>query len=225
MQEVFGLPGRGESHVVPIFQRMIHQFYHYALEFNQSDHVLAQTLDTSSLRSHMADYVRRFYREQFKGDRWVDKTPGAEAILGAEFILEIFPTARFLLMRRNGIEIVQSARKKFSVSFEDACSGWANCMESAGDLRARRAPVLELDQFELTNSPDVAAGKIAAYLGRPDKEIELASFFVERRVDKTSDHDWSRRITLADVAWSDDQRRHFRAVCGPWMERSGYPLE
>ena len=67
--------------------------------------------------------------------------------------------------------------------------------------------------------------KIAAYLGRPDKEIELASFFVERRVDKTSDHDWSRRITLADVAWSDDQRRHFRAACGPWMERSGYPLE
>jgi hypothetical protein len=33
MREVFDLPGRGESHVIPVFQRVIHTFFRYAQDF------------------------------------------------------------------------------------------------------------------------------------------------------------------------------------------------
>jgi hypothetical protein len=224
MREVFALPGRGESHVIPVFQRILHLFYNYALEFSAMDGVLARNLDTASFKRFLAGYVREFYGQQYEGGCWVDKTPGAEAILGAELVAQVFPNAKFLLLRRNGIEIVQSAQKKFDMSFSDACRGWATCMEAAESLRARRLDLLELDQFELTNTPEESAARIAAFLACPDKEAELAAFFRDQRVDKTSDHDWTRRVTLDDVDWNKAQKVEFLDLCGEAMLRAGYPL-
>ena len=224
MRTVFGLPGMGESHVIPVFQRMIHLFYNYALEFQDVEGVLARNLDTQSFKLAIADYVQAFYSQRYTGGSWVDKTPGAEAILGAELVAQVFPAAKFLLLRRNGVEIVQSALKKFEVSFPEACRGWANCMETAELLRSRPVDILELDQFELSNAPETAAKKITAYLGRPEKEAELTAFFNEQRVDKTSDHDWRRRMTLDDVDWTAEQKALFEDLCGDWMRQAGYPL-
>src|SRR5438552_17202137 len=80
MREIFGLPGAGESHVMPIFQRVLHSFYTYQQSFRDSERdVFARSLDTADFRRHMIDYIRAVYDSTYPGRRWVDKTPGDEA--------------------------------------------------------------------------------------------------------------------------------------------------
>lgn len=225
MREVFGLPGDGEGHVMPIFQRVIHEYYKYSMEFRGAKGVSARRLDTATFRSHIYDFIRNTYFSIYPQRGWVDKTPGSEALVGAELILSAFPTAKIILTTRTGVEVVQSFRRKFSRSFEDACRVWSDCMRAAQMVRDRGFPILEIDQYDLTNEPDIAASRIAGYLGRPEREADLARFFSDRRVEKSSTHDWTRRQTLADVDWSDDEKELFRSLCGDWMARLGYPID
>ena len=222
MREVVGLKGRGESHVVPVFQRMLHQFHTYTTEFRQHPGVLAGDLDTRLLRESFQSYLRAFYAKAYGGHGFVDKTPGAEAIRGCDLIYGAFPAARVLLLQRNGIEVVNSFRSKFGASFENACQSWVHVVDAATQMVAARPELLVVDQFDLTNKPQAAGACIAEYLGCPNLASRLATFFTERRVEQQSTHDWTKRLTLADVAWSDAQKAHFVAVCGASMASLGY---
>ena len=222
MREVVGLKGRGESHVLPVFHRMLHQFYTYTVEFQKHPGVLAGDLDVLLLRESFHAYLRDFYARAYGGDAFVDKTPGAEAIRGCDLILGTFPAARILLLQRNGIEVVNSFQSKFGASFENACQSWVHVVEAAQQMTATRPEVLVVDQFDLTNRAQEASAAIADYLERPDLASRLAAFFTERRVERQSEHDWTKRLTLADTTWTDPQKAHFVAVCGPSMASLGY---
>ncbi len=222
MREVVGLRGRGESHVMPVFQRMLHQFYTYTMDFRKHPGVLAGDLDVRLLRESFHDYLRAFYATAYGGHGFVDKTPGAEAIRGCDLIYGAFPAAKVLLLQRNGIEVVNSFRSKFGASFENACQSWVHVVDAAQQMTAARPELLVVDQFDLTNRPQAASAAIADYLGRPDLASRLAAFFAERRVEQQSEHDWTRRLTLADTTWTDDQKAYFTEVCGQSMASLGY---
>ena len=225
MREVFGLKGRGESHVFPIFQRMIHQFYTYTQEFKKISGVLAAELDTRSFRDDLYAHLRIFYAKAYGGAGFVDKTPGAESIRGCDLISGAFPDARVILLQRNGIEVVNSYRSKFDASFENACQAWKHVVIASQQLvEQKQDRVLVIDQFDLTNAPETSAASIAHHLGRPELADKLAAFFVDRRVEQHSTHDWHFRQTLADIGWSDDEKAVFRTVCGDCMTALGYAL-
>ena len=62
MREVFGLPGTGESHVMPIFQRVLRDFGTYQRHFSDTDpRVLAASLPPTEFRRHMIEYIRKFF--------------------------------------------------------------------------------------------------------------------------------------------------------------------
>jgi len=224
MREVFGLPGWGESHVMPIFQRMFHQFFLYAKSFKNLNGNLAGELVPPDFRRHMLVYVRDFYRKHYREGRWVDKTPGAEAILGLQMIQDAFPDARVVVTRRTGVEVVQSFRRKFASGFLDACHAWSNSMSAILTVREGGGTFVEIDQFELTNEPDRVSERIANYLGYTDRTQELARFFAERRTDQRSDHDWRQRLTLDGVNWSEEEKSDFVRVCGDLMKTFQYPV-
>ncbi len=83
---------------------------------------------------------------------------------------------------------------------------------------------IEVDQYELANSPAGAAERIAEYLGRADKKDELAQFFSERRTDQRSDHNWRHRLTLDAVDWTEQEKEKFIKICAPLMGAFRYPL-
>ena len=184
MREVFGIVGRGESHVFPIFQRIVHLFFEYRQKFAEVEGVLARELNVKAFRESLYPYIRDLYQRTYKCGSFVDKTPGAEAIRGCGLILGAFPDARILLTRRNGIEVVKSFQSKFGASFADACRAWSQCAAAAAQIRSAHPDILELDQYDLTNAPEETAQKIANYLGRPEKAQELGTFFATRRVRK-----------------------------------------
>ena len=224
MREVMGLPGYGESHVFPIFQRLIHEFYQYSQGFSDQTEVLAQNLDTRLLKLSFFEYIRNLYQRVYKGENWVDKTPGGESIQGIPMILDVFPSAKILIARRTGIEAVTSIMKKFSVSLDQACSIWTGAAQETLKIRRLGLPVIEVDQFDMANSAASTGTKIAAFLERPDKAVELGAFFKGRRTDKLSVHDWTRRVTLADTDWPAGDKATFIDLCGPMMHAFGYPM-
>jgi hypothetical protein len=224
LHDVFGLPGRGESHVMPLFQRIMHTFFLHAREFAPPKGELASQLKPSDFADHLVEYIRRFYSENYPNCRFVDKTPGAEAITGVRLIRHAFPDSRIILTRRTGIEVVQSVQRKFSTDFEAACRLWSSCMTAADMVRPDLSDVLEIDQFDLTNSPQDISRKMSAYLGSSEKSEALANFFLERRTDQSSKHDWRNRLLLGGVSWTDEQKAAFIRICGEHMTANGYPM-
>jgi len=225
MREVFGLPGTGESHVMPIFQRVLRDFTAYQKHFAENDpRVLAASLFPADFRRHTIQYIREFYAQKYPDARWVDKTPGAEALTGAPLIQETFPSARLICTKRNGIEVVQSFRAKFSSEFSAACHAWAASMNVLLRIRQSWPKVLEIDQFDMTNAPDEVAQRMTDYIGVPEKQQALADFFRDKRTDQLSSHDWRQRLTIADTGWSDEERTLFADTCGELMQKLGYAI-
>jgi hypothetical protein len=223
MREVFGLPGTGESHALPIFQRILRDFSAYQRNFADADpHVLAASLPPTEFRRHIIEYIRQFYAGKYPEGSWVDKTPGAEALVGAPLIRDTFPQAKLICTKRNGVEVVRSFRAKFSSDFASACQAWAHSMCALLNVRETNSNILEVDQFDMTNSPGEVAERVTHYLDTTDKAQALTEFFRDKRTDQLSSHDWRRRLTLADTDWSADERNLFSSTCGEFMYKLGY---
>lgn len=228
LHTILRLSGPGESHVFPIFARMIHEFYMYRENLVAKDiknkRVLAYRLDTRLFRAHMISFLRSFYAQQFPAGAWLDKTPGAEAILATPLIKAAFPTAKIIATKRTGVEVVRSFGVKFSTGFEENCRAWAGCMGALHQTIERFPDVLVIDQFDIANQPAEVADSIASYLGQPEKGAELGNFLRETEFNRSSTHSWQTRMTLADVDWGEDGKSIFERLCGTTMRRFGYPL-
>jgi hypothetical protein len=166
--------------------------------------------------------LREFYLTVYPGRAWINKTPGAEAITGVPMILESFPAAKIIVMRRPPIETVQSFQRKFDATFIDGCHDWAACAHSLVEMRELGLPMLEIDQFEMANDPQSVGVAVTRHLGRPEAHEELAEVFRSERLEQTSSHDWRQRLTLEASGWSLSQVEQFREICGPWIEPMGY---
>src|SRR5204862_6267873 len=111
MREIFGLPGDGESHVIPIFSRILHIFYTHQQSFRDAEmEVLAQRLDTADFRRHIIDYLRAFYGSAFPEGCWVEKTPGYESVFGAVLDQHAFPSAKLFTTKPTGVALGHSFR-------------------------------------------------------------------------------------------------------------------
>ena len=224
MRQVMGLPGFGESHVFPIFQRMIYDFYKYSKEFSENKEVMAHQLDTKTFKATLFEYINNLYRRVYAGESWVDKTPGGEGVRGIPVLLEAFPSAKIIIARRTGLETVSSIVKKFSVPFDHACMIWNVAARETIQIRQLNIGVLEVDQFDMTNNPTSTGQRITSFLGHPEKATAMAQFFAGTRTDQLSNHDWTRRVTLNDTGWTDSDKEKFVSICGPMMRAFGYPM-
>lgn len=224
MREIVGLPGYGESHVFPIFQRLIHDFYQYAQGFAGQTDIAASRLDTRLMKTSMFAHLHDFYARLYRDGNWVDKTPGGDGIRGIPVILEAFPDAKIIIARRTGIETVNSIMKKFSVPFDNACTIWSVAAQEIVRIRGLGMKVLEIDQFDMTNDPIGTGQRIGLFLDKADKAGALAEFFSSRRTDQLSQHNWTRRVTLDATNWSDADKATFKQICGAMMSEFGYPI-
>jgi hypothetical protein len=223
MQTVFGLRAHGESHVMPgVAQAVFHLRSYYRRFKDESGDLLIRQLPIDRIEAPLLEGIRAFYDEIYEGEGWADKTPSDEAMHSAPLIRRIFPDARLIVSRRNGIEVVASYRRKFGATFRDACENWARVMEGIAVVRQQCPDILEVDQFDLANASDTVGCRIAGYLGRPDLGATLAAFLASNREDRLSTHDWRQRLTLDDMDWTDDERDDFLRICGPLMRVNNY---
>jgi hypothetical protein len=226
LKSVFRLQGRGESHVMPAFQAMLDAFDDYKVSKRGKGNYAFTDLDPAKVHRHLHDFVRAFYADLYPHPRrgWIDKTPGPGAIAGIPLIRAIFPDARIVITRRGGLETVDSHAKKFKKGIPAASRVWARSMERILAAEQTAPDVLIVDQYEIGNSPDEVAARMAAYLGQPDKAAAIAEFFRTKEPQKSTETNRARRPLLADMSWSDADKEAFAAAAGETMARAGYPM-
>jgi hypothetical protein len=225
IKEIFSLPGRGESHVTPLFERLFSQL---ELSFDRINkikpNVLAKELSQLELENHLFEFMKKFYLEQYPQRRWVDKTPGISAILCLPTIERIFPDARLVATRRNGIEVVSSHIKKFRSPFEDACTLWSGSMKALLKARSSCKNLLEVDQYDFQNNTEAVSVRIASHLDSPEHARTFSAYLLAKRVQSSSDHDPTVRLHISDMNWTSEQATQFRRHCGEMMEAFGYEI-
>lgn len=213
LQSVFEMSGLGEGHVFPIFQRMHFAYYEYVRQFLGQEGVLASRLDVTDLKTRMIATIRRFYFDQFAGSPFIDKTPGVEALTSANLIKLAFPGAKIIVTNRNGVEVVESYRRKFKADFRDACLEWARCAKEIARLKISMPEALILDQNVMRATPEIVAEKIAGHLGRPERAVALAEFMRSQRVDVLSQNtDWATPLTLDTIGWTEEEKAVYRVI-------------
>jgi hypothetical protein len=210
LRKVLDLSGLGESHVPQIFQRLLFQFYEYVAKFASREGVLAGRLPVDALEERLIAFLRQFYFDQYGGGPFVDKTPGLEALVGAPFLKKAFPGAKIIVMERDGIEVIESYRRKFAASFEDALKEWSSCAVEIAKLKIEMPEILFVSQNELRKNPDAVARTLAERLGRTDRAEDLAQFFRSSREDVLADKQaWEQGLTLERVNWTDEEKQAY----------------
>jgi hypothetical protein len=170
------------------------------------------------------DIIRRFYAEMFPGGVFVDKTPGPVAIRGIPLIRATFPDAKIVLTKRGGLETVNSYTKKFNSDIVTACKIWNACMEATIWAQENCPGILIIEQFDMTNQPEEVARKLCDYLGVPSEVEHIMQFLRQNEQQKSSSHDASKPLTLADLSWTAEDKEVFRRLCGETMQRMSYPM-
>jgi hypothetical protein len=160
----------------------------------------------------------------FPQGRWVDKTPRREMIGAARLMQELWPNARFVFMKRRGIENILSRIHKFpQISFQEHCIDWATSMEAW--LRIRdllSSSAIEVEQLAMVESPHTVASQVGTFIGMSALGGDnLTRSLQEDHPERTSNlGDKPRHVS--DLGWSIGWVTEFRRICGPMMAAFGY---
>lgn len=171
----------------------------------------------------LASIVIEAARELFPKGLWLDKTPYTHMILLAPRLRQVWPNARFIFMKRRGIDNVLSRLRKWDHDFAHNCRDWAGAMQAWLSVRERlHGASLELDQRTLAHEPERAAAEIAALLGLSATEQARVAQMLAREHPQQTSARFAEATPLRDTGWDAERVRIFRETCGPMMRAFAY---
>jgi len=163
-------------------------------------------------------------RQMFPSRRWCDKTPTADMIWAAPSLARIWPNAKFIFLKRRGLENVLSRTRKFhGCAFEHQCLGWTTCMEAWRAVRDRLAGrALELDQYFLAREPIRSAKAIGRLLALESSETQLLARKLKHSQPERTGDNILDTTAASKLPWDAGQWAIFQRICGPTMTAYGY---
>lgn len=178
------------------------------------------TYITSSVRAAFVAAVA----EMFPTRKWIDKTPRPQMISAARLMQEMWPNARFIFMKRRGIENVVSRLIKFpEISFRDHCQDWATSMEAWLTVRDLLKPAaLEVEQLALARAPDRVGTVIGQHLAMPRDAVRRLKRSLRSDLPEQSSDIRAPRVNISNVGWTGSDITEFRRICGSMMAAFGY---
>jgi hypothetical protein len=162
----------------------------------------------------------------FEGSSWIDKTPGAEMIRAAGLIAARIEDARFIFLRRRGIDNVLSKRRRFpGLSFEQCCDSWRACVDAWAatekDLGDRQ---LVIEQREMAHHPHVVARNTVEFLGGGDDEVRKLTHWLRDKPVEVTAGPTAPFVGIEDTPWSLEEKGYFLRTCAEPMSRLGYRI-
>ncbi len=219
--------GHEEGHLLDIaieLSRTISQHYEKrGEEWSERPTMIAEVPETllQDWRRHLfVDLARHLFPE----GRWLDKTPRATMTAAAADLREIWPNARFIYMRRRGLENIQSRLTKFPlISFEMHCADWERSLSEWVRVRPfLTGAAIEIDQYLLAREPDRVAAELSPFLDLTEQEAaRLAGALRNERPERTSAN-FGSAASIETVGWTPEQRTTFHSICGPMMRAFAY---
>ncbi len=219
--------GHEEGHLLDIgmeLSRTIAQHYeNRGEEWSERPTMISQVPQTL-LHDWRKQLLVELARQLFPEGRWLDKTPRASMTAAATDFREIWPNARFIYMRRRGLENIQSRLTKFPlISFEMHCADWERSLSEWVRVRSfLTGAAIEIDQYVLAREPDRITAELRPFLDLTEQEaVRLAGALRNERPERTS-ADFGSAASIETIGWTPEQRKTFHSICGETMRTFGY---
>ncbi|MDY7078946.1 MAG: sulfotransferase [Chloroflexota bacterium] len=224
------IAGFGEGHLwfdlVEPFMQLRDPAYHSHLR--EDEYALGQGR-VAQLEKYIAVALDQFHRDHLSSDlkRWMDKSPGAEAVRIAPLLAELFPRSQFIFMYRNGITNVHSGIKfwaDYPGIFQVMCQGWTETMSAWREVRkSLRGRYIEIAQEDMASQSLKTAICLTNFLGMPESRYSVVDLFCSNRV-LSSFPDKNPGDYHYQIDWRPEQKAHFIEMCQEEMEIWGYEI-
>jgi len=151
----------------------------------------------------------------------------------AQSLLKLYPTAKFIYLIRNGLDVVHSTSKFAGFrnqNFEQNCTRWISSVENFRYLQDFD-PAITIRHEHLLADPEREVTRITSFLHIKynTSPVEFLKTTLVHPLDEPS----QIAIDAIDVlnkrkpcfgSWSVEQRTVFKNICGPAMEELGYDI-
>jgi hypothetical protein len=190
-------------------------------------HTLIGRIPLRFLDEGIKDLFRAAARIAFASANWLDKTPTPGMILAAPLLLEIWPSAKFIFLKRRALENISSRMRKFpTLDFTQHCEDWSRTMNAWLAVRDRLTHAsLEIEQLSMARSPAIVGQEISRFLQlAPDASRRFVEALSVDQPERTA-ADFGSIVTLDRIGWSEPQVASFAALCGEPMAAFGYTTD
>jgi hypothetical protein len=183
-------------------------------------------LDCELLRQRLFDVFKNVLDDFNPVSPWFDKTGNPETINMLPRIMTAWPSSRVIFTRRRGVENVLSRMSKFPErNFSYHCDDWAANMRAWRIVREQldRDRITEVDQRELTETPDVVSARLQELLTLTPAAAEaMSEAFRSQRPQETFEGSSRRAVGLRETGWDEARIKLFREKCGAEMQAYAY---
>lgn len=163
----------------------------------------------------------------FTSPYWIDKTPTYQMIASVPILAQAWPNAKFVFMKRRGLEVIRSRSRKFAaMQFQNACNDWSLIMSGWRTVRDMiPARFLEVDQYHMATNPEQTANNLGKLLHLDSTEITaIAHQLRKQRPESTGPAD-NIVSDPAELKWNPEQMNMFLEKCGREMVEYGYAYD
>ena len=220
--------GHGEGHLLDLLPTLLNTVSsHYAGRYEEWASGI-NTMIAAVPQDFILDAIRHGFvelaRTMFPSGFWLEKTPRPEMTRAAPVLLNVWPDARFIYMKRRAFENIESRRRKFpAINFETHCAGWTDSIVAWETVRTELADrAIEIDQLVLSREPGLVTETITTFLSLTEVERRrLEQALTVDQPERTSDR-FAQTYDPGDLPWTAEQRDLFHENCSDAMRLAGY---
>ncbi len=148
-------------------------------------------------------------------------------VRSAPLMLEMWPNARFIFLKRRVIENIISRRRKFPqdtlqnhyLDWVDVLSAWHGVREQLGST------AMEAEHLHMARHNDVFSAEVSTFLGlTPGQAETLRLTLASDHPEQTSDR-VGQSAKLQSLGLQPDEERELRKACDPIMQAFGYSYD
>lgn len=215
--------GQESDFLVPLV-RELRDVWEFGRTRGRLHWISGQGVEWDEFVRHIGYGVNALYTERSGGLRWVEQTP--QYTLHLEEMASLFPGAQFLVMVRDGRQVVESLRHFVNpVEFDDACRIWRRFNEAARDYRESAPPgrIHFVSYESAVLDTEAEMGRLFEFIGEPYAQASVdritsrapmnSSFVGEGKEQKLAPR-WT--------GWTVGERRRFVELAGDLLVALGY---
>jgi len=189
--------------------------------------LVRQRVDEDELLAAVGGGVHALYTDRANGRRWVEQTPSYTLCAGE--LARMFPNAQFLLLTRDGRQVVDSIRRMMRIPHRKACRWWRLYVERVAAFEATHGErCLPVRYEELVRDTEAALARVFAFLGLASTPRAVAFIRDGGAINAAPGREHERPDDKLQPRWHDwsaGQRRAFRRICGAALRELGYETD